>query len=137
MGKEGKVKMQAHERFVRKVCLSIDPEAGSLLSANAIRTFFTPLVNRLLSRQSGSFAVVYPTTACTSPEGRKERIFLASRFHTEWLVTSHDPKNIAFSDSTSIHETLVVGRRWSSGNRPPTKIVSVRECPRTLPKRPV
>ena len=129
MGKEGKKAMQAHELFVRDTCRSIDPKAGELLSANAIRTYFTPLADQLLDRRSGSFAVVYPTTACTSPEGISERIFLASRFHIEWLVTSHDPGRPAFSDSTGIHETLLIARRWPGTKKPATKIAALREFP--------
>ena len=77
--------------------------------------------------------MVCPIAACSALAGKSERQFLASRFYIEWLVTSHDPSVIAFSDRTSIHETLNVGRRWPDDRpKPPTKVVALRKIPNNL-----
>ena len=130
MSLEHRKAMQVHELSVRDELMRLDPHAGTLVNANSIETFFTPLADRLLCRRTGTLAMVNPTTACTGPAARHKRVFLASRFHIEWLITSHDPSVIAFSHSTTIHETLIVAKRYRNGNRPPTKVVSLRKFPK-------
>ncbi len=128
-GKDVVKRMQAHELSIRNDLLRRDPEAGGLIDSNAIRTFFTPLAERLLHRERGVLAKVIPATACTSSSGLCERKLLARRFHIERIVTSHDPKRINFSENTGIHECLFVARRRPSGDRPPTEFVSLRKMP--------
>ncbi len=60
-----------------------------------------------------------------------ERRFLAQRFYIERIVTTHDPRRIAFSENTSIHESLLICRRRPTGDRPPTEFVSLRKMPDT------
>ena len=74
-------------------------------------------------------AKVIPVTACTGASGVNERRFLAERFHIERIVTTHDPKRIAFSENTSIHESLLICRRHCEEDRPPTEFVSLRVMP--------
>ena len=104
---------------------SLDPDAASATHGDTARSFFSPLADKMLSSNDGTLAMVCPTAACSALAGKSERQFFASRFYIEWLVTSHDPSVIAFSDSTSIHETLNVGRRWPDDRpKPPTKVVA-------------
>ena len=122
-------RMQRHELEIRDGLLQRDPSAGEVITTNSIRTFFTPLAERLLRSEQAFLAKVLPVTACTGASGLAERRFLAERFHIERIVTTHDPKRIAFSENTSIHESLLICRRRPKNNRPPTEFVSLRKMP--------
>ncbi len=125
-------RMQRHERSISSGVVKQDEGAGAVINANAIRTFFVPLGDRILGHERGTLASVIPATACTGASGLQERQFLARRFHIERIVTSHDPNRIAFSENTTIYECLLIARRWPSGvDRPPTEFVSLREMPST------
>ena len=106
-----------------------DPAAGRVITSDSVRTFFTPLADQLLKREKGALVKVIPATACTSTSGIDERRILAERFHIERIVTTHGPRRINFSENTSIHESLLVCRRWADGDRPPTEFVSLRRIP--------
>lgn len=119
-------RMQGEEQMLRDIIAKVDPEAGSLIDFNSVRTFFTPLADALLKKDMGVLGQILPTTACTSTSGLDERRFLASRFHIDTIVTTHDPKRPNFSESTSIHESLLVCRRKTSENtHAPTLFVSL------------
>ena len=122
--------MQEHELRIRNELVSRDAEAGAVIDANSISTFFTPLADQMLSDR-GTVAKVLPTTACVGASGEPERRFLAERFHIERVVTSHDPKRINFSENTTIHESLLVCRRPGGGPPAPTEFVSLRRMPAT------
>ena len=128
-GAEAIKAMQQHELDIRNRLLARDPAAGGVITTNSIRTFFTPLADQLLNRESGTLAKVIPVTACTGASGLDERRFLAERFHVERIVTTHDPKRINFSENTGIHESLLICRRHPEGERPPTEFVSLRVMP--------
>ena len=112
-GKRVLREMQDRELYIRNVVAATDRAAGNAITTNSISTFFTPLADMLLKSNHGTLAKIVPTTACIGADGRKERRFLAERFHVERVITSHDPKRINFSDSTSIHESLLICRRQS------------------------
>ena len=119
-------RMRQEERGTREVVAAADPEAGALIDFNSISTFFTPMADVLLRNDTGVLGKVLPTTACTSTSGVKERRFLASRFHIDVIVTTHDPKRPNFSENTSIHESLLVCRRKTRRNAgAPTLFVSL------------
>ena len=124
--------MQQNETSIRDRLQQSDAAAGAVITSNSIRTFFTPLADQLLRADRGVLAKVIPATACIGASGLKERRFLAERFHIECIVTTHDPKRINFSENTTIHECLLICRRWPGGRRPPTKFVSLRQMPATL-----
>ncbi len=110
-GEAGRRAMQEHELGIQRRLGERDPEAARCVTANSIGTFFTPLAEKLVRKDSGALAKVIPTTACTNASGKPERQFLAERFHVETVVTSHDPGRIHFSENTAIHESLLVCRR--------------------------
>ena len=124
--------MQRHEITIRNLLEERDPAAGRVITANSIRTFFTPLADQLLNSHRGVLAKVVPTTACTGPSGLSERQFLAERFHIERVVTTHDPKRIAFSENTGIHESLLICRRHADKTRPSTEFVSLHKMPNNV-----
>ena len=123
--------MQQHELGIRDAVEEQDEKVSGVIDANSVRTFFSPLAERMIRRSHGILAQVLPATACTGPAGVAERRFLARRFHIERIVTSHDPRRINFSENTSIHECLLVARRWHGDTRPPTQFVSLRRMPST------
>ena len=123
-------RMQKNELVIKERLKRRDRAAGEAIDSNSIRTFFTPLADRLLNPRRGTLAEVLPATACISASGLAERKLLADRFHVERIITSHDPKHINFSYKTGIHECLMVCRRHNKGDRPPTEFVSLRKMPK-------
>lgn len=124
-------RMQKHELAIRDTLQERDGLAGRVITTNSVRTFFTPLADQLLRADRGVLAKVIPVTACTGAAGITERRFLADRFHVERIVTTHDPKRIAFSENTGIHECLLICRRHPDSAPPPTEFVSLRRMPDT------
>ena len=107
--------MQHRELWIRDQVEATDQQVKDVINSNSIRSFFTPLGNRLLSDNKATFAAVIPTTACLGASGLPEREFLAKKFQVELIVTSHDPKHINFSGNTSITESLMICRRAGEG----------------------
>ena len=122
--------MQKNELAIQAELKLRDKAAGETIDSNSIRTFFTPLADRLLNQEHGTLAEIIPATACTSASGLKERKFLADRFHVERIITSHDPKRVNFSYKTSIHECLMVCRRHGEDAKPPTEFISLNKMPK-------
>ncbi len=131
-GDAGRKAMQLNELGIKEHVEIRDHLAGSVITSNSIRTFFTPLADILIHDVKGQLAMVIPTTACTGPSGIAERKFLAERFHIETVVTSHDPRRPNFSENTAIHESLLICRRQHrSGHLPTTRFVALRKMPAT------
>ena len=91
------------------------------------------VLGEYLSRaDTGALAAVLPLMGMTDKSGREIRKYLASRYHVETIVASHDPQRIFFSENTSIGEALVVCRRWNGGGpKPPTRVVNLARNPET------
>ena len=133
-GEDGRKAMQRHESAIQEHVERRDSVAGGVVTANSIRTFFTPLADMLIRDASGLLAMVIPTTACTGHSGVAERKFLAKRFHVETIVTSHDPRRPNFSENTAIHESLLICRRRNGTNDRvgrPTRFIALRTMPST------
>ena len=108
-----------------------DPGAAAVIESNSISTYFTPLAEALVGKQRGTLAKIVPTTAFASTSGREERRFLASRFHIDMVVTSHDPKRPNFSENTDIHESLLICRRREWLSHPTTAFIALNRMPRS------
>ena len=128
-GAEALNRMQRHELDIRNSLLRRDESAGRAITISSISSFFGPLAEQLLSPEHGVLAKVVPVAGCTGGSGVDERRFLAERFHVERIITTHDPRNIAFSENTGIHECLVICRRQPKSDRPATEFVSLRRMP--------
>lgn len=120
--------LQEREIEIGRFLGNRDPEAFRAIDQTSVRTFFSPLADTLLKSSTGTLATVVPTTALTSASGAGERRFLAQRFQIESVVTSHDPRRKNFSDSTAIHESLVLARRPGAERRP-TRFLSLARMP--------
>ncbi|MCY4262116.1 MAG: N-6 DNA methylase, partial [Candidatus Dadabacteria bacterium] len=133
-GDAGRKAMQRHELDIRDRFKGRDLVAGQVITPNAVSSFFVPLGDQLLKRDSGLLATVLPTTACTGTAGLAQRRFLAERFHIETVVTSHDPRRPNFSENTAIHESLLICRRRPQADRNPdraTRFFALRKMPDT------
>lgn len=129
---EDKKRMQVRELQIKSQIMTGDREASEMIDVNSVRTFFTPLANALLRKDSGVLGMVLPTTACTSTSGVAERKYIAKHFHVDTIVTSHDPKHPNFSVNTAIHESLLVcRRRTEEASEKPTIFISIHKMPRT------
>ncbi len=143
-GRAALKQMQRHELEIRNRLSERDSKAGGVITTNSIRTFFTPLAEKLICSDRGGFlATVLPVTGCTGAGGLSERRFLANRFHIERVVTTHDPRKIAFSENTSIHESLLICRRTVEDPPPPPQQILYQQnsyhyekCPKLRKKLP-
>ncbi len=88
---------------------------------------FLVLADYINKAESGTLAAVLPLVTATNASSLDIRKFLASHYHIETIVTSHDPERIYFSENTSIGEMLLVCRRWPAdkGSKPPTRVVNL------------
>ena len=94
---------------------------------------FLYLSDFLTKRDTGAIGVVLPLVGATNFSTLEIRQHLASNYHIETIVTSHDPERIYFSENTSIGEMLLICRRWPDGRRskPPTRVVNLARNPAT------
>ncbi len=94
---------------------------------------FLVLADFINKADSGSIAAVLPLVSATAYSGWGIRQFLASHYHVETIVTSHDPERIYFSENTSIGEMLLICRRWpaAQGPKPPTRVINLARNPDT------
>ena len=122
-------RLQKREIEIARFLMHRDQLAFRAIDQTSVRTFFSPLSDALLKKKGATLAKVVPTTALTSASGHAERKFLANRFQIETVITSHDPSRINFSDSTAIHESLLVARR-PEAERFATRFISLRKMPR-------
>ena len=91
---------------------------------------FTVLAEKMLNAATGTMALVLPSVVPTSPGNQALREYIAKRFHVDTIVSSHDPRRIAFSENTGIGEILLVCRRWPEGKpKPPTRVINLARNP--------
>ena len=122
--------LQRRELQIRDRLAASDSEAGGVIDANSISTMFTPLAEKVLAEDGAVLAKIMPVTACTGASGLRERRFLASRFHIDMIVCSHDPREPNLSTHTSINECLLIARRRGGVSRATTMFVNLRRFPK-------
>ena len=83
-------------------------------------------------QDDGVLAKIMPVTACTGSSGLSERRFLASRFHIDMIVCSHDPREPNLSTHTAINECLLIATRDGRASRAATIFVNLRRFPKTV-----
>ena len=96
------------QTLVRKhnVSASITAGLGSVFVAVA-----DPLI-----RKNGRIALILPKALLSGVAWKKTRDLLKN-YHIEYIVSSHDPLRWNFSDSTSLSEVLIVGRKVIDGKK--------------------
>ena len=93
---------------------------------------FLVLADHICKPDGGAIAAVLPLSGITDKAGFEIRKLLASRYHIETIISSHDPERIYFSENTTIGEALIICRRWGSNEpKPPTRIVNLARNPAT------
>ncbi len=107
--------------------------ANKPVHLSSIGSAFLVLADYIRRSSTGAIAAVMPLVAATNKSGYDIRRFLGKNYHVEYIVTSHDPDRIYFSENTSIGEILLVCRAWDSGKgpKPPTKVVNLARNPST------
>ena len=107
--------------------------ANKPIHLSSIGSAFLILADYINRANSSTIAAVMPLVAATNKSGSEIRPYLASRYHVETIVTSHDPERIYFSENTSIGEMLLICRRWPDYNKPkpPTRVVNLAVNPST------
>ena len=100
--------------------------------ANSIQTMFTPLAEKVVAENNGILATVMPVTVCTGASALRQRQFLASRFHIDMIVCSHDPREPNLSTHTTINECLLIATRSGRASGAPTIFVNLRRFPKTV-----
>lgn len=71
---------------------------------------FLLLAQKLVEEQKGTIAVVLPSTGATNPSTAPVWQELFGNYRLDYVVSSHDPTRIFFSENTSISEMLVLLR---------------------------
>ena len=134
-GTELTIKKREKELFAKKPVHLSGYSGAFLLLAEYINK-----ADYLVKKESGTIAAVLamvgavlPLVGATAKSSLEVCQYLASHYHVETIVTSHDPERIYFSENTNIGEMLMVCRRWpsSKGPKPPTKVVNLAYNPAT------
>ena len=94
---------------------------------------FLILADYIVKSDSGTIASVLPMVTATNTSALDIRKHLASHYHIETIVASHDQERSYFSENTSIGEMLLVCRRWGpgKGRKPGTRVVNLARNPAT------
>ena len=93
---------------------------------------FLVLADHICKPDGGAIAAVLPLSGITDKAGFEIRKLLASHYHIETIISSHDPERIYFSENTTIGEVLIICRRWGSNEpKPPTRVVNLARNPAT------
>lgn len=127
-----------HDQFPRSVERKLKNREGQLLAGTptymaGYSGAFMILAERISKTQAATVAVILPLVSATDVSGLEIRRFLGRNYHIEYIVSSHDPERIYFSENTDIGEILLVCRRWDTTkeSKPPTSVVNLVRNPST------
>ena len=81
--------------------------ANKPVHLSSIGSAFLVLADFIMKADKGTIAAVMPLVAATNKSGYEIRRFLGRNYHVEYIITSHDPERIYFSESTNIGEMLL------------------------------
>ena len=125
-----------HDQFSREDEIKIKAREKALFANKPVHLSgnsgpFMILADYIGKADRGAIAAILPLVAATNASWLETRKYLASRYHIETIVTSHDPQRIYFSENTNIGEMLLICRRWpeSKGPKPPTRVVNLAVNP--------
>ena len=121
--------LRSRANAMEKLLVKVDPNLKGFIDKNSIRPPFVALADHIQKRPDGVVSMITPTIALSATSGLKERQILAQRFHIHTVLTCHQRGNINISQNTSIHESIVVMRRYPDGPKPPTRFVHLDKMP--------
>ncbi len=107
--------LESQQAIARRTSALLKGTAANQMAGHA--SSFTVLADRMV-KPGGRIALVLPVTALFGESWREVRQMLASRYETEFVVSSHDPKLLSMSYDTGIAEALLVARRLSEREAP-------------------
>ena len=127
-----------HDQFSREDERKIKAREKALFANKPVHlssngNAFLVLADYISRADAGAIASILPLVTSTNASSLEIRKYLASSFHIETIVTSHDPERIYFSENTSIGEMLLICRRWPAdgGPKPPTRVANLAVNPAT------
>ena len=125
-----------HDQFSREEERKIKAREKALFANKPVHLSgnsspFIILADYIGKADSGAIAAILPLVAATNASWLETRKYLASRYHIEIIISSHDSERIYFSENTSIGEMLLICRRWPThgGPKPPTRVINLAENP--------
>ncbi|MEJ7787445.1 MAG: hypothetical protein WKF96_21790 [Solirubrobacteraceae bacterium] len=89
------------------------PDVHATLTAG-LGAPFVELAQRAV-KPGGRLALVLPKSVLTGEAWEPTRSLIASLFHLETAISSHEAGHWNFSDSTSLSEVMLVARKWREG----------------------
>jgi N-6 DNA methylase len=93
---------------------------------------FVALADRWLNRE-GRLAFVLPAALASGEAWADTRKLIASRYHLETVVSSHDAERFNFSENTDLSEILFIARRLNHEEMPSsTTYISLWRNPRSI-----
>lgn len=124
-----------HHHFPKKIKDALHLREQQLYEGTDIQhtsnsSGFVVLAEKYLDT-NGRIAVVLPTAFSTGASALDLRIYLAEKFHIQYIIISYDPKRIFHSGNTSIGEMLLVLKRKREGKTPPTNVIKLTTNPDT------
>ena len=103
--------LQQRVDAMERVLTTSDEDLIDFTDKNSIRPLFVALADKAVPEAAGILTMVNPTIALTSASGQQERLVLANRFAIDYIITSHDPRQIHMSQGVSINESIIIARR--------------------------
>lgn len=126
----GGVKAQKGRKELQKELQKLRSSADLSASITAgLGSIFVAVADRFLDKDS-VMALVLPKTVLVGSSWLPTRN-LFSKYHLQYVVTSHEPNNWAFSESTNLSEVLLILRKMGKEKRGPTRFVNLWSQPRT------
>ena len=114
---------------MEQVLVNNDPALADFVEKNSIAPMFVALADKCIPAEDGVLAMIHPTIALSNPSGIEERLILAQRYHIHTILTCHQPGQMNLSQHTSIHESIIVMRRYNAGPKPPTRFINLNRMP--------
>lgn len=135
VGMGDKYPMSIRESLRRRVdamenkLIQSDSELEGFVNRRSVGPLFEALPDKVMTRDSGVLAMIWPTIAASSPAGMRKRQMLAARWHVDSILTCHELGNVNMSQSTGINESIVILKRNHDRNVD-TRIIAMDRFPR-------
>ncbi len=126
---ETKKGLRSRVDVMEDILVRADPDMLDFTDKNSIRPLFVALADHIGRADGGGVSMINPTIALSATSGLNERRVLAQRFHIHTVLTCHQPGNVNMSQSTGIHESIVVMIRYPDGPKPPTRFIHLDKMP--------
>ena len=129
--KETQRELRKRTDLLEQILVQNDKDMEQFVDKNALEPLFTALADRCLTDAASVMTMINPTVALSAPSSLEKRRTLAQRFHIHTVLTCHQPGNVNLSQNTAINESIVILRRYPSGDdsKPPTRFINLDKLP--------